>query len=151
MELNVSVRDVQAVVLGGHGPAMVPLSRLATVGGAPLTGLIAPDRLKAIEDRTREAGTEIVKLYGAGSAYYSPAASAIEMAESFLKDQKRVLPCAAFCSGEYGVKGLYIGVPAVIGAGGVEKILEISLLPGEKATLDKTIADVKKSVAETGL
>ncbi|OGS34636.1 MAG: malate dehydrogenase [Elusimicrobia bacterium RIFOXYB2_FULL_49_7] len=151
MELNVSVRDVQALVLGGHGPTMVPLSRLATVGGVPVPELIPADKLKAIEDRTREAGTEIVQLYGNGSAYFSPAGSAIVMAESYLKDLKRVLPCAACCNGEYGVQGLYVGVPAIIGAGGIEKILEVKLTREEKAAFDKTAETVKKSVAETGL
>ena len=148
MELNVSVKDIQALVLGGHGPTMVPLSRLSTVGGVPVTELISADRLKAIEERTREAGTEIVKLFGNGSAYHSPAASAVAMAESYLRDQKRVLPCAACCSGEYGVRDLYVGVPAVIGKNGIEKILEVKLLPDEKAELDKTVDAVKASVAE---
>jgi malate dehydrogenase len=151
MELNVSVKDVQALVLGGHGPTMVPLSRLATAGGVPVTELIPAERLKAIEERTREAGTEIVKLFGNGSAYHSPAASALAMAESYLNDQKRVLPCAACCNGEYGVRGLYVGVPAVIGKDGVEKILEVKLLPQEKAELDKTVEAVRASVKEVAL
>jgi malate dehydrogenase len=151
MELGVSVADVTAVVLGGHGPTMVPISRLATVGGVPVTELIPADRLRAIEDRTREAGTEIVKLYGSGSAYYSPAMSAIAMAESYIRDQKRVLPVAAYCRGEYGVDGLYVGVPAVIGAGGVEKILTIVLTAAEKAALAKTVDAVRQSVNEVKL
>lgn len=148
LELNVSVKDVHAIVLGGHGPTMVPVSRLCSVGGIPVTELISADRLKAIEARTAEGGTEIVNLYGQGSAYYSPAASAIVMAESYLKDQKRVLPCAAYLNGEYGAKGLYVGVPAVIGAKGVEKIIEVKLAADEKAAFDKTVEAVKKSVAE---
>ena len=146
MELGVSVKDVHALVLGGHGPTMVPISRLASVGGVPVTELIPADRLKAIETRTAEAGTEIVKLLGTGSAYYSPAASAIIMAESYLRDQKRVVPCAALCNGEYGAKGLYLGVPAVIGSGGIEKIIEVKLTADEKAALEKTVAAVQKSV-----
>ncbi len=151
MELNVSVKDIQALVLGGHGPTMVPLTRLATVGGVPVTELIPEERLNAIEERTREAGTEIVKLFGNGSAYHSPAACAVSMAESFLLDQKRVLPCAAFCKGEYGIKDLYVGVPAIIGGRGIEKIIEVKLLQKEKAELDKTIEAVRQSVKEVNL
>jgi malate dehydrogenase len=146
MELGVSVKDVQALVLGGHGPTMVPISRLSTVGGIPVGELIPKDRLEAIEQRTREAGTEIVKLLGTGSAYYSPAASAIAMAESFIRDSKRVLPCAAYCDGEYGIKGLFVGVPAIIGSGGIEKIIEVKLTDDEKAALEKTVGAVQKSV-----
>ncbi len=148
LELGVSVRDVSALVLGGHGPTMVPLSRLATVGGGPVAELIAPERLRAIEERTRAAGTEIVKLYGSGSAYYSPAMSAIAMAESCIKDQKRVLPVAAHCRGEYGIDGLYVGVPAVIGAGGVERILQVALTAEERDALAATVGAVRQSVRE---
>ncbi|HAK97618.1 MAG TPA: malate dehydrogenase [Planctomycetes bacterium] len=148
MELGVSVRDVSALVLGGHGPTMVPISRLASVGGVPVAELIPADRLRAIEERTREAGTEIVKLYGSGSAYYSPAMSAIAMAESCIRDQKRVLPAAAYCRGEYGIDGLYAGVPAVIGAGGVERILQFALAAEEEAALAATVRAVRQSVRE---
>jgi malate dehydrogenase len=130
---------------------MVPITRLATVGGAPVTDLISPERLKAIEDRTRVAGGEIVKLFGNGSAFYAPAQSAIEMAESYLRDKKRVIPCASLCEGEFGVNGYFIGVPTVIGAGGVEKILDFTLTGDEKAELNNTLDVVKKTVSETGL
>ena len=139
------------MVLGGHGDTMVPISRLATVGGVPITDLIKPDRLKEIEDRTRVAGGEIVKLFGNGSAFYAPAQSAIEMAESFLRDKKRVIPCASLCEGEFGIDGYFIGVPTVIGSGGVEKILEFTLDDNEKNELKKTLEAVKHTVAETGL
>jgi malate dehydrogenase len=151
MELGVSVEDVAGTVLGGHGPTMVPLPRLTTVGGVPLTELMAADKIEAIAKRTREAGTEIVKLLGKGSAFFSPAWSAISMAESYLKDKKRVIPCAALCNGQYGVDGLFIGVPAVIGAKGVEKIFEVKLTDDEKKLLATTVEAVKKSVAEAGV
>lgn len=151
MELGVSVEDVSATVLGGHGPTMVPLPRLCTVGGIPLTELLSKERIDAIVQRTREAGTEIVKLLANGSAYFSPAASAITMAEAYLKDKKRVLPCAAYLEGEYGINGYYIGVPVIIGAGGVEKVLEIKLTEEEKAMLMNSLEAVKKAVAATKL
>ena len=151
METGYSVQDVTCMVLGGHGDTMVPVSRLATVGGVPITDLIKPDRLKEIEDRTRVAGGEIVKLFGNGSAFYAPAQSAIEMAESFLRDKKRVIPCASLCEGEFGIDGYFIGVPTVIGSGGVEKILEFTLDDNEKNELKKTLEAVKHTVAETGL
>ena len=151
METGYSVQDVTCMVLGGHGDTMVPISRLATVGGVPVTNLIKPDRLKEIEDRTRVAGGEIVKLFGNGSAFYAPAQSAIEMAESFLRDKKRVIPCASLCEGEFGIDGYFIGVPTVIGSGGVEKILEFTLDDNEKNELKKTLEAVKHTVAETGL
>ena len=151
METGYSVQDVTCMVLGGHGDTMVPVTRLATVGGVPVTDLISPQRLKEIEDRTRVAGGEIVKLFGNGSAFYAPAQSAIEMAESFIRDKKRVIPCASLCEGEFGVDGFFIGVPTVIGSGGVEKVLEFSLTDEEKAGLNKTLDAVKKTVAETGL
>ena len=128
METGYSVQDVTCMVLGGHGDTMVPISRLATVGGVPVTDLINADRLKEIEDRTRVAGGEIVKLFGNGSAFYAPAQSAIEMAESYIRDKKRVIPCASLCEGEFGIDGYFIGVPTVIGCNGVEKILELSLI-----------------------
>ena len=151
METGFSVQDVTCMVLGGHGDTMVPITRLATVGGVPVTDLISAERLKEIEDRTRVAGGEIVKLFGNGSAFYAPAQSAIEMAESFIRDKKRVIPCASLCEGEFGVDGYFIGVPTVIGAGGVEKVLEFSLTDEEKTGLNKTLDAVKKTVAETGL
>ncbi len=151
METGLSVQDVSATVLGGHGPTMVPLPRLATVGGVPIDRFLSKERIDAICDRTREAGTEIVKLLGNGSAFFSPAASAIEMAESYLKDKKRVLPCAALCEGEYGINGLFIGVPVVIGEGGIEKVIEIELTDEEKTMLAKTAEAVRKTSQETGL
>ena len=151
METGYSVQDVTCMVLGGHGDTMVPISRLATVGGVPVTDLITDKRLKEIEDRTRVAGGEIVKLFGNGSAFYAPAQSAIEMAESYIRDKKRVIPCASLCEGEFGIDGYFIGVPTVIGSDGVEKILEFTLNDKEKTELDRTLEAVKKTVAETGL
>jgi malate dehydrogenase len=151
MELGVSVADVAGTVLGGHGPDMVPLPRLTTVGGVPLAEIATPEQIDKLALRTREAGTEIVKLFGKGSAFFSPAWSAIVMAESYLHDKRRVLPCAALCEGEYGVHGLFIGVPALISGRGVEKIFEIKLTPDENALLQKTIASVRKTVEETKL
>lgn len=150
-EMGVSVQDVTAFVLGGHGDTMVPLPRYSTVAGIPLPDLIkmgwlTNDRLKKIVQRTRDGGAEIVQLLGNGSAFYAPASSAIQMAESYLKDQKRVLPCAAMLNGEYGVKGLYIGVPVLIGAGGVEKIVEINLNKSEQTAFDKSVDAVKELV-----
>ena len=135
METGYSVQDITCMVLGGHGDTMVPISRLATVGGVPLTDLINPNRLKEIEDRTRVAGGEIVKLFGNGSAFYAPAQSAIEMAESYIRDKKRVIPCASLCEGEFNINGYFIGVPTVIGSEGVEKILEFELTDYEKKQL----------------
>ena len=151
METGFSVQDVSCMVLGGHGDTMVPITRLATVGGVPVTDLIQPKRLKEIEDRTRVAGGEIVKLFGNGSAFYAPAQSAIEMAESYIKDKKRVIPCAALCEGEFGINGYFIGVPTVIGAKGVEKVIEISLNDDEQSALGETLKAVKKTVSKTGL
>ena len=151
METGYSVQDVTCMVLGGHGDTMVPISRLATIGGVPVTDLIRPDRLKEIEDRTRFAGGEIVKLFGNGSAFYAPAQSAIEMAESYLRDKKRVIPCASLCKGEFDINGYFIGVPTVIGSNGVEKILEFKLTSEEKDELSQTLDAVKKTIAETGL
>jgi malate dehydrogenase len=147
-ELNVSVEDVNAFVLGGHGDTMVPLARYSTVAGIPLTDLVksgwlSKDKLDFIIQRTRDGGAEIVGLLKTGSAFYAPAASAIAMAESYLKDKKRVLPSAAFLNGEYGVKGTYVGVPVVIGAGGAEKIIEISLNSAEQKAFDKSVASVE--------
>ena len=137
--------------MGGHGDTMVPISRLATIGGVPVTDLISAQRLKEIEDRTRVAGGEIVKLFGNGSAFYAPAQSAIEMAESYIRDKKRVIPCASLCEGEFSIDGYFIGVPTVIGAGGVEKVLEFPLTDDEKSELNNTLNAVKKTVADTGL
>lgn len=146
MELGVSVQDVQAVVLGGHGDTMVPLPRYCSVGGIPVTDLLSKEKIEKIISRTQQAGGEVVALLKTGSAFVSPALSAIAMAESYLKDQKRVLPCAAHLNGEYGIKGYYIGVPAVIGAQGVEKILEFKLSDDEKNLLQKSLSAVKQLV-----
>jgi len=151
METGYSVQDVTCMVLGGHGDTMVPITRLGTIGGVPLQSIISQKRLDEIIDRTRFAGGEIVKLFGNGSAFYAPAQSAIEMAESYLKDKKRVIPCASLCEGEFGIDGFFIGVPTVIGSGGVEKILEFDLHDDEKTALNKTLDAVKKTVVETGL
>ena len=151
METGYSVQDVTCMVLGGHGDSMVPITRLATIGGVPVTDLISAERLKEIEDRTRFAGGEIVKLFGNGSAFYAPAQCAMEMAESYLKDKKRVIPCAALCEGEFGIEGFFIGVPTVIGSKGIEKIIEFSLTEKEKSALENTLNAVKKTVSETKL
>jgi malate dehydrogenase len=144
--LNCSIRDVDALVLGGHGDDMVPVISSAKVGGVPLTKLMANDKLDAIIKRTREGGAELVALYKTGSAYFAPAAAAIAMAESYLLDRKRVLPCAALLEGEYGIKGYFMGVPAQIGAGGVEKVFEVDLTPDEKGLLAKSFESVKKTI-----
>ena len=151
-EFNVSMKDVTAFVLGGHGDTMVPLARYSTVGGIPLPDLVAmgwttQDKLDAIVQRTRDGGAEIVGLLKTGSAFYAPATSAIEMAEAYLKDQKRVLPCAAHCDGQFGLNGMYVGVPTVIGAGGIEKIIEIEMNKDERAMFDKSVDAVKGLVA----
>jgi malate dehydrogenase len=147
-EFKVSVEDVTAFVLGGHGDSMVPLVRYSTVAGIPLPDLVkmgwtTKEKIDAIVQRTRDGGAEIVNLLKTGSAFYAPASSAIAMAESFLKDKRRVLPCAAMLNGEYGVKGLYVGVPVIIGANGVEKVVEIDLNKAEKAMFDKSVAAVR--------
>lgn len=147
-EFDVSVQDVTAFVLGGHGDSMVPLTRYSTVAGIPLTdlvkmGWIEQSRLDEIVQRTRDGGAEIVKLLKTGSAFYAPATSAIAMAESYLKDKKRVLPCAAYLSGEYGVDGIYVGVPTVIGAGGIERVVEIQLDKDEKSEFEGSVNSVK--------
>ena len=151
METGYSVQDITCMVLGGHGDTMVPITRLGTIGGVPLQSIISQKRLDEIIERTRFAGGEIVKLFGNGSAFYAPAQSAIEMAESYLKDKKRVIPRASLCEGEFGIDGFFIGVPTVIGSGGVEKILEFDLHDDEKTALNETLDAVKKTVAETGL
>jgi malate dehydrogenase len=152
LEFGVSMRDVTAFVLGGHGDTMVPLVRYSTVAGIPLPDLVAmgwttQEKLDGIVQRTRDGGAEIVGLLKTGSAFYAPATSAIEMAVSYLKDQKRVLPCAAYCDGEYGLGGMYVGVPTVIGAGGIEKIIDISLNSEEQAMFDKSVEAVRGLVA----
>jgi len=148
LEFGVSMKDVTAFVLGGHGDTMVPLVRYSTVAGIPLPDLVnmgwtTPEKLDAIVQRTRDGGAEIVSLLKTGSAFYAPAASAIEMAEACIRDQKRVLPCAAHAHGVYGITDMYVGVPAIIGAGGVEKVIEISLNRDERAMFDKSVAAVK--------
>jgi malate dehydrogenase len=148
---GVAPQDVCAMVLGGHGDDMVPLLRYSSVNGIPLGKFMDKAKLDAIVERTRKGGGEIVALLGTGSAFYAPAASAVTMAESYLRDQKRLLPCSAYLDGQYGIRGLFVGVPVVIGAGGVEKILELDLNDEEKAMLAKSLESVKKSVAETKL
>ena len=151
MELNVSVENVTAFVLGGHGDTMVPLPRYSTVAGIPITELIAPARLEELVQRTRDGGAEIVKHLKTGSAYYAPSAAAVEMAEAILKDKKKILPCAAYLQGEYGIDGYYIGVPCKLGAAGLEKIIEIKLTPEEDAALKKSAAAVKELCAVIGV
>ena len=155
-ELGVSIEDITTFVLGGHGDTMEPLVQYSTVGGIPLPdlvkkGWIKQEKLDAIVQRTRDGGAEIVGLLKTGSAYYAPAASAIEMAESYLKDKKKLLPCAAYLKGEYGVKDLYVGVPTIIGKGGVERIVEIDLPSEQKAGFDKSVAAVKELCAAINL
>ena len=147
-KLNVSVEDVNAFVLGGHGDTMVPVIDYCSVGGIPLTQMMDRDDIEAIANRTRKAGGEIVGHLKTGSAFYSPAASAIAMAESYLRDKKRVLPAAAFCTGEYGVNDLYLGVPVIIGKDGVEKILEVELSDSDKELLGTSVEHVERLVAE---
>ena len=150
-ELNVSVENVTAFVLGGHGDTMVPLPRYSSVAGIPITELIAKDRLDAIVQRTRDGGAEIVKYLKAGSAYYAPSAATTEMVEAILKDKKKILPCAAYLEGEYGIRGYYIGVPCKLGARGIEQIMEIRLTAEEDAALKKSAAAVKELCAVIGV
>jgi malate dehydrogenase len=145
-ELNVSVENVTGVVMGGHGDTMVPVVRLCNVSGIPLTELMDQATIDRIVDRTANGGAEIVKYLKTGSAYYAPSAAAVEMAESILKDKKKVLPCAAYLEGEYGIKGLFVGVPVKLGAGGVEKIYEVKLTADEQAKLNKSAASVQELV-----
>jgi malate dehydrogenase len=147
MELGVSVEDVSAFVLGGHGDSMVPLPRFCTVAGIPLPEMLSAEKIEAIVKRTQMAGGEIVALLKTGSAFYSPAAAAIEMADAYLKDKKRILPCAAFLEGEYGLKGYYMGVPVVIGSGGVERVIQIELKADESKKL-QTSWDAVKGLVE---
>ena len=151
MELNVSVENVNSFVLGGHGDDMVPLPRYSTVAGIPLPDLLPADRIAAIVERTRKGGAEIVNLLKTGSAYYAPSAAVVQMVEAILKDKKKILPCAAYLEGEYGIKGLYVGVPVKLGARGVEQIIEIKLTAEEKAALDKSAASVRELVTILGV
>jgi malate dehydrogenase len=144
MELDVSVENTHAFVLGGHGDTMVPLPRYSTVAGIPITELMSEERIKALVDRTANGGAEIVGLLKTGSAYYAPASAAVEMAEAILKDKKKILPCAAYLQGEYGYSDLFIGVPVKLGAGGIEDVIEIKLTDEEKAALDKSAAAVQE-------
>ncbi len=150
-ELNVSVENVTAFVLGGHGDTMVPLPRYSTVAGIPITELIAPDRLEQIVQRTRDGGAEIVKYLKTGSAYYAPSSAFTEMVEAILKDKKKILPCAVYLEGEYGIKGLFVGVPVKLGINGVEKIIEIKLTADEQAQLQRSAGAVKELVAVLGV
>jgi malate dehydrogenase len=150
-ELNVSVDNVNAFVLGGHGDDMVPLPRYSTVAGIPLPDLLPQSKIDAIVDRTRKGGAEIVNLLKTGSAYYAPSAAVVEMVEAILKDKKKILPCAAYLEGEYGIKGLYVGVPVKLGAAGVEQIIEIKLTAEENAALQKSAASVRELVNILGV
>ena len=147
LELGVSVEDVAAMLLGGHGDTMVPIPSCTSVGGIPVTQLIGQQRLDEIIDRTRKGGAEIVGLLKTGSAYYAPAAASAQMVEAIVRDKKRLVPCAAYCDREYGVGGYFVGVPVILGSGGVEKVIELKLQPDERAGLDKSIAAVKELVA----
>jgi malate dehydrogenase len=150
-ELNVSVENVTAFVLGGHGDTMVPLARYSTVAGIPITELIPKDRLDAIIQRTRDGGAEIVKYLKTGSAYYAPSAAATEMVEAILKDKKKILPCAVHLEGEYGIKGLFVGVPCKLGSNGLEQIIEIKLTADEQAALQKSADSVAELVKVIGV
>ena len=150
-ELKVSVENVTAFVLGGHGDTMVPLARYSTVAGIPITELIAPDRLAQLVQRTRDGGAEIVKYLKTGSAYYAPSSAVAEMCEAILKDKKKILPCAAYLEGEYGIRGLYVGVPVKLGAKGIEQIIQIKLTPEEQAALNKSADAVKELVGVIGV
>ena len=150
LELDVSVEDVQALVLGGHGDSMVPLVSTVSVGGIPLTELLEKERIEALVERTRKGGGEIVGLLGTGSAYYAPSAAAVQMVESIVRDRRRVLPAAAWLEGEFGLEGLFLGVPCKIGAGGLEQILEVSLTDAEREALNASAADVRETMAVLG-
>jgi malate dehydrogenase len=150
-ELGVSVESVHSFVLGGHGDDMVPLPRYSTVAGIPLPELLSKEKIEAIVTRTRKGGAEIVNLLKTGSAYYAPSAAVVEMVEAILKDKKKILPCAAYLEGEYGISGLFVGVPVKLGARGIEQIIEIKLTADEKAALDKSSASVRELVTVLGL
>jgi len=147
-ELGVSVEDTHAFVLGGHGDTMVPLPRYSTVAGIPITDLLPADRIAALVDRTANGGAEVVALLKTGSAFYAPAASTFEMVDAILRDRRRVLPCATYLNGEYGVEGLFVGVPVVLGAGGLQRVIEITLTADERAAFDKSAAAVEELVAK---
>jgi malate dehydrogenase len=149
-ELGVSVENVHSFVLGGHGDDMVPLPRYSTVAGVPITELLAKERIDAIVDRTRKGGAEIVNLLKTGSAYYAPSAAVFEMVEAILKDKKKILPCAAYLEGEYGIKGLFVGVPVKLGARGIEQVIQIKLVPEEDAALQKSAASVRELIGVLG-
>jgi len=151
MELGVSVENVHSFVLGSHGDDMVPLPRYSTVAGIPLPDLLPKERIDAIVERTRKGGAEIVNLLKTGSAYYAPSAAVVEMVQAILKDKKKILPCAAYLEGEYGISGLFVGVPCKLGANGIEKIIEIKLTADEKAQLDKAVATVRELVGVLGV
>ena len=150
-ELNASVRDVQAYVLGGHGDTMVPLSRLCTVAGVPITELLPAERIEQIVQRTRDGGAEIVKLLGNGSAYFAPSASALQMIDSIILDKKMIMPCAIYLQGEYGLKNLFVGVPAKLGAKGLEQVIEVELQEHERTQLQKSADAVKELVGVLGI
>ncbi|MBI5559669.1 MAG: malate dehydrogenase [Deltaproteobacteria bacterium] len=148
MELNVSVEDVQAMVIGGHADEMVPLKRYTTVSGIPVTQLLSPEKVERLMERTRKAGGEIVGLLKTGSAFYAPSACIAEMAEAIIKDKKRIIPCAAFCKGRYGLDGVFVGVPVKLGSDGVEEIVEIELDDAERKAFDASVSAIKKLVGE---
>ncbi len=150
-ELDVSVENVTAFVLGGHGDTMVPLPRYSTVAGIPITELMDAATIERLVKRTRDGGAEIVKYLKTGSAYYAPSAAVTEMVEAILKDKKKIVPCAAYLEGEYGIKGLFVGVPCKLGSNGIEKIIEIKLTPEEQAALQKSADSVKELVAVIGM
>jgi len=150
LELGVSVEDVQALVLGGHGDSMVPLVSTVSVGGIPLTQMLAADRIEALVERTRKGGGEIVKLLGTGSAFYAPSAAAVQMVESIVRDKKRILPAAAWLEGEFGLEGMFLGVPCKLGRAGLEAIIEVDLTGAEQAALEASAAEVQKTMAVVG-
>src|SRR5713226_9712080 len=151
LELNASVRDVQAYVLGGHGDTMAPLARMCTVAGIPISKLLKPDRIEAIVKRTRDGGAEIVNLLGTGSAYFAPSASVLQMVDSIMLDKKMIMPCAVYLQGEYGFHNIFVGVPVKLGAGGVEQVIEIELNEGERTLLQKSADSVKELIGVMGI
>lgn len=151
MELGISVKDIQALVLGGHGDSMVPLVRYTTIAGVPLSEFASQETINKLVKRTQEGGIEIVNYLKTGSAYYAPSAAAVEMVEAIVKDQKRILPCAAYLQGEYGLNDTYVGVPVKLGKNGIEKIIEVPLTPEEKAGLTKSANEVKSNIAKLKL
>ncbi|MFI5252893.1 MAG: malate dehydrogenase [Bacteroidota bacterium] len=151
MELGVSIKDIQALVLGGHGDSMVPLVRYTTIAGVPLSEFASKETIDRLVKRTRDGGIEIVNFLKTGSAYYAPSAAAVEMVEAIVKDQKRILPCATYLQGEYGIRDTFVGVPIKLGKNGVEKVIEVPLTPEEKAGLEKSAAEVKSNIAKLKL